>query len=74
MWGGTRQARAVLYMGALVATRRNTVTNAFYLRFIAAGTPKKVALIACMRRLLSILNAMMRTKTTWRQIDQPENA
>ena len=74
VWGGRAPVRAVLYMGALVAARRNTVIKAFYLRLIAAGKPKKVALIACMRKLLTILNAMMRTNTTWRQISQPENA
>ena len=73
VWGGRAPVRAVLYMGALVAARRNTVIKAFYLRLIAAGKPKKVALIACMRKLLTILNAMMRTNTTW-QIDRPENA
>jgi transposase len=51
-------------MGALVAARRNTVIRAFYLRLVAAGKPKKVALTACMRKLLTILNAMMRTNTT----------
>ena len=61
-------------MGALVATRRNTVIRAFYLRLVAAGKPKKVALIAYMRKLLTILNAMMRTNTKWQQIGQPENA
>jgi len=71
--GWRAPVRAVLYMGALVAARRNTVIKAFYLRLIAAGKPKKVALIACMRKLLTILNAMMRTNTTW-QIDRPENA
>ena len=74
VWGGRAPVRAVLYMGALVAARRNTVIKAFYLRLIAAGKPKKVALIACMRKLLTILNAMMRTNTTWQQIDRPENA
>ena len=74
VWGGRAPVRAVLYMGALVAARRNTVIKAFYLRLIAAGKPKKVALIACMRKLLTILNAMMPTNTTWQQIDRPENA
>ena len=60
-------------MGALVAARRNTVIKAFYLRLIAAGKPKKVALIACMRKLLTILNAMMRANTTWQHADQPEH-
>lgn len=59
--------RTVLYMGALVVTRRNPVIRAFYRRLLAAGKPKKVALIACMRKLLTILNAMMRTNTTWEQ-------
>lgn len=66
-WGGRAPVRAVLYMGALVATRRNPVIRAFYRRLLAAGKPKKVALIACMRKLLTILNAMMRTSTTWQQ-------
>ena len=74
VWGGRAPVRAVLYMGALVATRRNAVIRVFYVRLVAAGKPKKVALIACMRKLLTILNAMMRTNTTWQQIDQPANA
>jgi len=74
VWGGRAPVRAVLYMGALVATRRNPVISAFYRRLLAAGKPKKLALTACMRKLLTILNAMMRTNTTWRQIAQPENA
>ena len=74
VWGGRAAVRAVLYMGALVAARRNVIIRAFYRRLVAAGKPKKVALIACMRKLLTILNAMMRTNTTWQQISQPENA
>jgi transposase len=74
VWGGRAPVRAVLYMGALVATRRNVVIRAFYLRLIVAGKPKKVALTACMRTLLTILNAMMRTNTAWPQITQPEIA
>ena len=74
VWGGRAPVRAVLYMGALVATRRNPVLRAFYCRLVEAGKPKKVALIACMRKLLTILNAMMRTNTTWRQNGQPANA
>jgi transposase len=61
-------------MGALVATRRNAVINAFYHRLLAAGKPKKVALTACMRKLLTILNAMMRANKKWQQLDQPEHA
>jgi transposase len=58
--------RAVLYMGALVATRWNPVIRTFYQRLRAAGKPAKVALVACMRKLLTILNAMARTGTSWR--------
>ncbi|MBA2302968.1 MAG: IS110 family transposase, partial [Acidobacteria bacterium] len=67
VWGGRAPVRAVLYMGTLVATRRNPVIRAFYGRLVTAGKPKNVALIACMRKLLTILNAMMRTNTTWLQ-------
>jgi len=63
--GGRAPVRAVLYMAALVAARRNPVIRAFYLRLVAAGKPKKLALVACMRKLLTILNVMMRTKTRW---------
>ena len=58
--------RAALYMGALVATRCNPAVKAFYERLLAAGKPKKVALVACMRKLLIILNAMLRNRTSWR--------
>ena len=63
--GGRASVRAVLYMGALVATRRNAVIRAFYLRLLAAGKPKKLALVACMRKLLTILNTMARTHQRW---------
>lgn len=66
VWGGRSQVRAVLYMAALVATRFNPVIRAFYQRLQAAGKPKKVALTACMRKLLTILNAMMRHQIPWR--------
>ena len=72
--GGRAPVRAVLDMGRFVATRRHTVITAFSLRLIAAGTPKTVALTACLRTLLTIRTAMRRTNTTWRQIAQPENA
>lgn len=65
-WGGRAQARAVLYMGAIVATRFNPVIRAFYQRLCAAGKAKKVALTACMRKLLVILNAMLKHRTPWR--------
>ncbi len=65
-WGGRAPVRAVLYMGALVATRHNPVIKEFYERLLAAGKPKKVALVACMRKMLSILNALMRDRAIWR--------
>ncbi len=65
VWGGRAPVRAVLYMGALVASRRNAVIRAVYTRLVAAGTPKKLALTACMRKLLTILNAMVRHNTPW---------
>lgn len=63
--GGRASVRAVLYMAALVATKRNAVIRAFYARLLAAGKPKKLALVACMRKLLTILNTMVRTGQRW---------
>jgi transposase len=63
--GGRASVRAALYMGALVATRRNTVIQSFYQRLLRAGKPKKLALVACMRKLLTILNTMVRTQRPW---------
>jgi transposase len=63
--GGRASVRAVLYMAALAATRRNVVIRAFYTRLLAAGKPKKLALVACMRKLLTILNTMARTGQSW---------
>lgn len=63
--GGRATVRAVLYMAALVATKRNPVIRAFYRRLLAAGKPKKLALVACMRKLLTILNVMVRTAQRW---------
>jgi transposase len=57
---------AVLYMGALVATKRNAVMRAFYQRLLAAGKPKQLALVACMRTPLTILNVMVRAHQRWR--------
>ncbi len=64
-WGGRAQVRAVLYMSAFAATQFNAVIPAFYQRLRAAGKPHKVALVACMRKLLIILNATVRTNTLW---------
>jgi transposase len=65
IWGGRAPVRAVLYMATLVATRHNPVMRAFYTRLLAAGKTKKVALTACMRKLLTILNAMVKSQTPW---------
>jgi transposase len=65
VWGGRASVRAALYMAALVATRYNPVIKDFYSRLCAARKPKKVALTACMRKLLTILNAMVRNHTPW---------
>lgn len=67
IFGGRPDVRRVLFMAALVATRFNPVIKAFYQRLLAAGKPKKVALVACMRKLLTILNAMVRTGKPWDQ-------
>lgn len=64
-WGGRAPVRAALYMAALVATRFNPVISAFYRRLLEAGKPKKLALVACMRKLLTILNAMLKHRTPW---------
>lgn len=65
VWGGRARVRAVLYMSALVATRFNARIRAFYTKLGAAGKPKKVALTACMRKLLVILNAIVKHQTPW---------
>lgn len=65
IYSGRARVRATLYMAALVAARRNPVIQAFYQRLIARGKAKKVALIACMRKLLTILNHMLRTGQRW---------
>ena len=65
IWGGRARLRAVLYMGAMVASRFNPVIRDFYQRLLAAGKPKKVALTACMRKLLVILNAMLKSRSHW---------
>lgn len=66
VWGGRAKLRAVLYMAALVGVRCNPVIAAFYRRLLNAGKAKKVALVACMRKLLTILNAIIRSNTFWR--------
>ena len=64
-WGGRAPVRAALYMPTVAAVRCNPVIQAFYQRLVAQGKPKKVALTACMRKLLTILNAIVRHNTPW---------
>jgi transposase len=63
--GGRADVRNALYMATLSATRWNPVIRQHYRNLVERGRPKKVALVACMRRLLGILNAIVRTKTSW---------
>ena len=65
VWGGRASVRAALYMSTLVATRFNPLIKTFYDRLCAKGKPKKVALAACMRKLLTILNVMVNRHTPW---------
>jgi len=65
IWGGRAPVRCALYMATLVATRRNPVIRDFYNRLTAKGKIFKVALVACMRKLLTILNSMIKHKTSW---------
>lgn len=65
IWGGRAEVRAMLYMSTLSATRFNPVIRSFYQRLIQAGKPFKVAIVACMRKLLTILNAMIKHMEPW---------
>lgn len=71
IWGGRAAVRAALYMAAIVASRHNPVIRAFYQKLVAAGKLKKVALVACMRKLLVILNAMLKHDKPWHHQPQP---
>ena len=65
VYGGRGEVRAVLYMGTLVATKHHLVIKAFYTRLLAAGKWKKAALTACMHKVLTMMNAMVRDLTPW---------
>ena len=65
VWGGRARVRTALYMAALVASRHNPVIKEFYVRLGEAGKPKKVILTACMRKLLVIVNSMIKNKQRW---------
>ncbi len=68
IWGCRAQVRSALYMATLSAMRYNPPIATFYKRLIAAGKPKKVAMVACMRKLLTVLNAMLRDNTSWNAV------
>jgi transposase len=77
IWGGRAEVRAALYMATLSAMRYNAVIAAYYQRLLAAGKPKKVAMVACMRKLLTILNAMVRDGAMWdavKHVQGPQSA
>lgn len=67
IWGGRHQVRSVLYMATLAAIRCNPLIQSFYQRLIQSGKKPKVALVACMRKLLTILNAMIRDQSHWQK-------
>ena len=71
VWGGRAQVRAVLYLSALVAARFTPVIRTFYQRLQRAGKVKKVALTACLHKLLTIFNAMLKHRTPWQQGEAP---
>lgn len=66
-WGGRADVRTALYMATVSAVRFNPVIRAFYQRLVQAGKAKKLALTACMRKLVTILNAMVRNRTQWNE-------
>jgi transposase len=77
IWGGRADVRCTVYMATLTAIRHNPVIKAFYERLVGAGKPKKVAIVACMRKLLTILNAMLRDEAKWdagKHVAQPSVA
>jgi len=73
IWGGRAHVRHVLYMAAIAAVRSNPVIKPFYEQLIARGKPHKVAMVACMRKMLTILNAMVRSNTPWTSSCQGAN-
>ena len=65
IWGGRSRVRTALYMATLSATRHNPAIRPFYIRLLERGKAKKTAIVACMRKLITILNAMVKNKTAW---------
>jgi len=74
IWGGRAQVRRKLYMATLAAIRSNPVIKAFYQRLLDRNKLKKVAIVACMRKLLTIINVMVRENKVWNVKDQPVSA
>ena len=72
-WGGRANVRSALYMASLSAVRHEPTIRAFYERLVAAGKPKKVALVACMHKLLTIMNAVIKSGVPW-QAGYPQHA
>ncbi len=72
IFGGRAEVRSVLYMATLTATRSNPTIKAFYKKLVSRGKKKKVALVACMRKFLVCLNAMLKANQTWS--DDPKSA
>lgn len=70
IWGGRAEIRAVLYMATVAAIRSNPVIQAFHERLVKAGKAPKVAITACMRKMLTILNAMLKNQTPWQPVAQ----
>jgi transposase len=66
IWGGRADVRAVLYMATITAIRCNSVIKAFATRLKQAGKPAKVIIVACMRKLLTIMNTMLKINAPWR--------
>ena len=71
VWGGRAQVRTALYMATLTATRYNLVIRKFYRHLCALGKPKKVALIAALRKLLAILNTLIKARKPWIEDQNP---
>ncbi len=69
VWGGRAGVRTALYIGEMVASRYDPVIGDLYQRLVAAGKPKKLTLTACMRKLLTILNSMLKHGTSWQHPD-----
>jgi transposase len=72
VWSGHAQVRATLYMAAIIATRYNPAIKTFYQRLCGLSKTKKLALIACMRKLMTTLNPMIKHRTPWR-MEQPRH-